>query len=87
MTMPENARLRTASEIEQERLAFKADRYGHNGNGSPDSHLGRITYLCHTQGYVMARRPGAMPFVISERLWRSFRPWKEVDAEIVGKSK
>lgn len=66
--------LRTASEIEGERLAFKAARYGHNGHGEKP-HFGRIAYMAHAKGWVMARHPGAVPFVISEKLWLSFVPW------------
>jgi hypothetical protein len=60
--------LKTASEIERERRAFKRDRIGHNGRGTPS----RITYVAHGRGYVMARHPGCMPFVISEKDWRNF---------------
>lgn len=67
--------LRTASEIETARKEFKADRYGHNNPTSIKPRLGRITYMAHAKGYVMARRPGAMPFVITEKLWRSFPLW------------
>lgn len=66
--------IRTAREIEQERLAFKAPRYGHNNYGIEPT-WSRINYMAHGQGYVMARRPRGMPFVISEKLWLSFVPW------------
>lgn len=52
---------------------FTADRYGHNGSHAPM--YGRIIYMAHAKGYVMARRPRAVPFVISEKLWRSFPEW------------
>lgn len=55
-----------------ERQAFKADREGHNAEGT---FVSRITYLAHAKGYVMARRPGCRPFVITEALWRSFPLW------------
>jgi hypothetical protein len=87
MTMSANLTLRTASEIEQERLAFKADRYGHNNAPTAEQFWSRVTYMCHAGGYVMARRPRCSPFVITEKLWRSFAPWKDADAEIPGSSK
>jgi hypothetical protein len=31
---------------------------------------GRVKYMTHADGYVMARKPRAMPFVISEKEWR-----------------
>lgn len=49
---------------------FKRDRYGHNG-----CHvrlLSRLTFMAYANGYVMCRRPGAVPFAISEKLWLSF---------------
>lgn len=64
--------LRTASEIEAERLEFKTDRIGHNDSIEGRRHPSRITYVTHAKGYVMARHPGARPFVITEELWRSF---------------
>lgn len=67
--------LRAASEIEQERLAFKAPRYGHNDAPFPEQAWSRINYMAHADGYVMARRPRCAPFVISEKLWLSFVPW------------
>lgn len=68
------AKLRTGREIEQERLAFKAPRYGHNDTGI-EPWWSRINYMAHANGYVMARRPGCKPFVIGEKLWLSFVPW------------
>jgi hypothetical protein len=64
--------IRTASEIEAERKAFKADRVGHNGNIRARMQPRRITYLAHGKGWVMARHPGCSPFAIQEQLWRSF---------------
>jgi hypothetical protein len=55
-----------------EREAFQRDRYGHNNPVAYKPHFSRITYMCHTKGYVMARRPGCTPFVIPEKLWLSF---------------
>lgn len=52
--------LRTASEIERERLDFKRDRY----KGT------RVKYLAHAKGYVMVRKPRAAPFVMTEKEWR-----------------
>jgi hypothetical protein len=69
-SMPFEAK--TAREIMAERRNFKRDRVGHNGRGMP----GRITYMAHASGYVMCRRPGCIPFVISEADWRSFPFWK-----------
>jgi hypothetical protein len=67
----------TAREIERIRKDFRADRYGHNDALGFQPSWGRIVYLAHAKGYVMVRRPGAKPFVIPEKLWRSFRPWAE----------
>jgi hypothetical protein len=33
-----------------------------------DEH-GRITYMCHTRGWVMVRRPGSIPFTMMEKEW------------------
>jgi hypothetical protein len=30
---------------------------------------GEIRYMCRSGGYVMVRRPRAMPFVLSEKEW------------------
>lgn len=30
---------------------------------------GRVRYLAHAKGYVMARRPACMPFVVTEKEW------------------
>lgn len=74
--------IRTASEIESERKAFKADRYGHNNSlSAAEPPWGRITYLAHAKGYVMARRPGCTPFVLSEEMWKSFNLWAAVNGE------
>jgi hypothetical protein len=51
---------------------FTRDRFGHNGQSS---WLSRITYMAHANGYVMARRPRCIPFVISEKMWLSFPFW------------
>jgi len=65
--------IRTAREIEDERLAFKADRVGHNdGNPVVRANPRRLTYLAHGKGYVMVRHPGCSPFAIPEKLWLSF---------------
>lgn len=68
--------IRTGSEIEGERLAFKAPRHGHNNPPGQEPTWGRINYMAHADGYVMARRPRATPFVIPEALWLSFDPWR-----------
>lgn len=59
---------------------FRRDRYGHNGRTSQPA-FGRITYLAHAKGYVMARRPHCTPFIISETLWRSFAFWNRETAK------
>jgi hypothetical protein len=58
---------------------FRRDRFGHNNVGA-EPHHGRIAYVAHGKGYVMARRPGCEPWVISEALWRSFPYWTPVPA-------
>lgn len=68
--------LRTASEIEAERLAFKQDRNGHNHPTSCAPWLSRITYMAHGKGYVMCRHPQCSPFVLTEKQWRDFPIWK-----------
>lgn len=45
----------------QEKREFERDR-SYRG--------GRVKYMTHVDGYVMARKPRAMPFVISEKEWR-----------------
>jgi hypothetical protein len=72
----EKVELKTARQLERERLEFKADRYGHNDPSSVEPSLSRIAYMAHAKGYVMARRPGCKPFVIDEKLWRSFPKWE-----------
>ena len=32
---------------------------------------GRVRYMAHADGYVMARRPGCIPFVVAQREWLS----------------
>jgi hypothetical protein len=76
--MGEPVKLRAAAEIEAERLAFKRDRYGHNhSTSSVEAKLSRITYMAHAKGYVMCRRPGCIPFVITEAQWRGFPFYEE----------
>ncbi len=70
-------KLRTAAEIERERLDLKRDRYGHNDPIDQKPSFSRITYMCHAKGWVMARCPNCLPFVISERLWLSFDYWDD----------
>ena len=50
------------------------DRFGHSDpyDSGADLTFSRITYMCHAKGYVMARRPGCTPFVVSEKVWRAF---------------
>jgi hypothetical protein len=31
---------------------------------------GKATYMAHGKSYVMARRPGCAPFVVTEKEWR-----------------
>lgn len=65
--------IKTGREIEQERLEFKADRIGHNDGGPiARSNPSRTTYMAHAKGWVMVRHPGCRPFLITEKLWRSF---------------
>lgn len=32
--------------------------------------VGKLTILCHSGGYLMVRRPKAIPFVMREKDWR-----------------
>lgn len=48
-------------------------RYGHNF--SSVKFLSKVTYMAHAKGYVMARRPGCTPFVITEKQWLNFPIW------------
>lgn len=47
---------------------FKADR---------ERGAFRVRYMAHADGYVMARRPGAVPFVLGEKEWRALRPFND----------
>lgn len=38
-------------------------------------HNGRITYMAHAKGHVMTRRPGCIPFVLTEKEWWSLPMW------------
>lgn len=51
-------------------------RYGHNHSSLPEQAWTKITYMAHAKGYVMVRRPGCTPFVISEKQWLEFPIWK-----------
>lgn len=48
---------------------------------------GKITFMCRSGGYVMCRRPRAMPFILSEKEWRKLEPFEApfslADAPIV----
>ena len=54
---------------------FEADRYGHNHSSAYNPHWSRITYMANAAGYVMARRPGCKPFVLTEKQWMAFPAW------------
>lgn len=65
---------KSTRELRRERADFTRDRIGHNGHGRP----AHITYLAHARGWVMARHPGCVPFVITEQSWTEFPYyWKE----------
>lgn len=66
--------IKTTNVLRRERLDFMRDRFGHN-DPPFNPQFGRITYLAHAKGFVMARRPGCRPFAISEARWRSFTFW------------
>lgn len=66
---------KAAAKAFREQNNFTSDRLGHNNPTSIEPSLGRITYMTSAKGYVMARRPGCLPFVITEKLWRSFPLW------------
>ena len=54
------------------------DRYGHNhNNGTGEPRWSRVTYLAHAKGYVMARRPGRTPFVVTSEQWLDFPLWEK----------
>lgn len=57
-----NIQLRTASEIERERLDLKKTRIHEHRE---------LRYMTHAHGYVMVRHPASQPFVTSEKHWRS----------------
>lgn len=38
-----------------------------------------VRYLAHADGYVMARRPGCRPFVLTETEWRGLRKYPAAD--------
>lgn len=53
-------------------------RYGHNhATGAYRAIWTKITYMVHAKGYVMARRPGCDPFVITEKQWVAFPLYDE----------
>lgn len=54
---------------------FEKDRFGHNDPSGAVPHWSRIVHLAHASGYVMARRPGCLPFVLSEKVWDTFPYW------------
>jgi hypothetical protein len=58
---------------------FAADRFGHNYNPGAAFHgppvLSKIKYMAHAKGYVMAKRPGRTPFVITEKQWLEMPLW------------
>lgn len=61
-----------------EMLAFDTrPRHGHNHNGGV--FLSKITYMANAKGYVMARRPGCIPFVITEKQWLDFPLWSDFE--------
>lgn len=37
---------------------------------------GRINYMTRSGGYVMCRRPGLMPFTMTEKDWRKLELWE-----------
>lgn len=51
---------KTTTELRREQADFRRDRYEN----------GRLRYLAHADGYVMVRRPHAVPYVIRESKWR-----------------
>lgn len=48
-------------------------RYGHTHSSSASRAIWtKITYMAHAKGYVMARRPGCEPFILTENQWAAF---------------
>lgn len=39
--------------------------------------LGRVSYMSHASGYVMVRRPGCIPFVLTEKEWLALPLWEQ----------
>jgi hypothetical protein len=64
---------------------FMRDRLGHNGHGASPK-ASRITYMTHAKGYVMARHPGCIPFVIHQKDWLAFPHWNEPTEEAGGRT-
>ena len=55
-------------------------RHGHNFNyGGGVKYLSKVTFMANAKGYVMVRRPGCMPFVITEKQWLEFPLWSEFE--------
>ena len=52
-------------------------RYGHNYALRSPAAWTKITYLANAKGYVMTRRPGCSPFVITEKQWLAFPLWAD----------
>ncbi|WP_169307286.1 hypothetical protein [Chitiniphilus eburneus] len=38
--------------------------------------ISKIVFMCRSGGYVMCRRPRAMPFVLTEKEWRNLDPYQ-----------
>lgn len=72
------AQMKPTRVLIRERRDFIRDRYGH---GRYAMHSGRITYVAHGKGYVMARFPGCVPFVLSEKEWLGFPIWNGQSVE------
>jgi hypothetical protein len=51
---------------------IKFDRYGAPAHSDQ---LGRLSYLAHGKGYVMARRPGCVPFAVTIQEWQAMEFW------------
>ncbi|MDH2239083.1 hypothetical protein N5K27_22500 [Pigmentiphaga sp. GD03639] len=45
-------------------------------------HLGKITFMVRSGGYVMCRRPRCMPFILSEKEWRRLPKTEEEGASV-----
>lgn len=48
---------------------------------------GPVRFMTRSGGYVMARRPGCVPFVLSEKEWMALPDWLHAATEAASKER